>query len=120
MSNTLHNAIRDAITQPRKNQFVRVSFVKKDGSIRHITHCASVMSRFVKQDEESKAKAARNAANNPHIVKLFDIHEYNRLPGDQKARAFRSVDLNRVFEVKTEGRVIPFGRVVSHVVPLGA
>jgi len=110
--------IRDTI-QNTNGKFVSISFVKKDGSIRTLTHRENMLNKYVKQDAESQAKAAARRANNPHLITVIDMHAHAKLPEDQKARAIRSIDVNRVFEIKANGRTIPFGRVVSHVVPLG-
>jgi hypothetical protein len=117
MSQSRREAIRKVV-QDAGNEFVRISFVKKDGTIRNLTHRANMMAKYIKQDEESRAKAAIRAANNPHLLTAMDIHEANRLPEDQKARAIRSINLDNVFEVKAHGRVIKFGKVQSFVVPL--
>lgn len=100
------------------NEFVRLSFVKKDGTIRHITHRANMMAKHIKQDAESKAKAAIRATNNPHLLTVLDIHASNKLPDDQKARAIRSINLDNVYAVKWGGNEIAFGKLQSYVAPL--
>ena len=101
---------------------MRISFVKKDGAIRHITHRAGILSKYVKTDDASRTKAAIRAANNPHLMTVIDVHAHTKLQQidrDEGGRAIRSINMDSIFEIKTNGRVIPFGRVVSHVVPLG-
>jgi len=112
-------AIRNLVASAG-NEFVRLSFVKKDGTIRHITHRANMMAKHIKQDQESRDKAAIRAANNPHLLTVLDIHASNKLPDDQKARAIRSINLDNVFAVKWGGQEIAFGKVQSYVVPLNA
>lgn len=116
MSDLAHNA-RKALKSAGQT-FCSVTFVKKDGSIRTLNHRNDILHKFVSNTPESIARAAIKRANNPHLVTVIDMALFNKLPDDRKADAIRQFDANRLVNVKVKGRIIPFGRVVSHVLPL--
>ena len=77
------------------SRFGSVAFVKKDGSLRHLTfQQAKDNTDRVLGTERGQQASATFALNNPNMMRLWDHY----------AQAWRTVTLDRVLSVRTNGR----------------
>jgi len=76
-------------------RFVRVDFVKKDGTVRKMTVAPKARVGLAGEaaSEGAKAGVAKRKVNYPNLKPVFDIHQ----------GAWRNVNLDSVFAVRVDG-----------------
>jgi hypothetical protein len=76
-------------------RFVRIDFVKKDGSIRRMTVAPKARTGLVGDAASDGAKAgvAKRKVNHPNLKAVYDVH----------AEGWRSINLDTGYAVKVDG-----------------
>lgn len=76
-------------------RFVRVDFVKKDGSLRKMIAAPKARTGLVGEAASESAKRAveTRKANNPNLVNIFDTRK----------KGWRSINLDTVYAVQVDG-----------------
>ena len=95
-SDQLNDLVRQMLTAsgPR---FASVAFVKKDGSIRHMNYVnARYRAKHMIGSERGRQASKTFAANNPHMLHVFDASK----------EEFRTVTLSRVLSFRVDGKTV--------------
>lgn len=84
----------------------RVTFNKKDGSVRNM----SVNTRFIKgivdkyKSERTKQSVETRKKNNPNLISVMDITLKRK--GEPDYKCWRSINLETVTQIKSGGKVL--------------
>lgn len=77
------------------SRFGSVAFVKKDGTVRHMTYVnAKARARHMVGSERGERASATFRANNPHMMRVWD----------NAKGAFRTVTLSRIIALRVDGK----------------
>lgn len=93
----LYNNIRSAV---KTGRYFTAYFKKSDGSLR-VMKCRTGVKAGLVPDSERKAKAAKG---NVEILKVWDTEKL----------AYRSINLNRLFALKVDGRYYKMSSINEH------
>ena len=98
MANSLRNVSRmRELFDSNNGQFMMVTFVKKDGTLRKMCVQPAAAKYHVAGEnasESGKKAAATRAANHPNLINVWDV--------DRKA--FRSINLETVVRIAVNGQ----------------
>lgn len=77
------------------SRFGSVLFVKKDGSLRHMTYVnAKHRAKHMAHTERGEQAAATFRRNNPHMVRVWC----------ERSKGFRTVTLSRIVSLRVDGK----------------
>lgn len=97
------------IIKANGSRIMRVSFEKKDGTIRHM----QVNPRFIKGlVEEYKSESTKQAVetrkrNNPNLLSVMDMGLKRQ--GNEDKKCWRSINMDTVVSVKAGGKLHEWG-----------
>jgi hypothetical protein len=98
-------AIINTLMDDAGSQFLSVEFVKKDGTTRLMTCQLAAGRKLLAGDDASdsaKQGVETRKANNPHLRNVYSIDSH----------AWRSVNLDTILTIKSNGVVWPIGNIV--------
>jgi hypothetical protein len=91
-----------SIMESQGSRICAVTFVKKDGSVRHMLVQYAATATHMKGDEAplyKQAAAAVRRGNYPNLLNVWDIQSHG----------FRSINMDTITEIKGQGRTLYAG-----------
>ncbi len=97
-----YQLVRALIENARPGTYGSVVFRKKDGTFRRLVYQRGNDAAYISGTERGERARATFARDNPHMLRLRDVHVAKR---DGMHKAWRTVDLTKVVSVRCNGAI---------------